>query len=199
MDLLYYKYNGQNICYFQVLIHILAYYLYGKSNHHFFRKRGRMKNKNGFTLLELITVIAIIGILSAIAIPSFSAWNKHARLRSATQDLMADLSMARMRAIQSGENVNVSFSLTGYVVFIDENDNGTWQPSDDTPLRNKDYPQSVTMTGTTFAGSNIVFEPTGNVQDDDGILNSNESVTLGRGDGDTMTVKINGVGSITSG
>jgi len=45
------------------------------------------KNEKGFTLIELMIVIAIIGILAAIAIPQFNSYRKRAYNSSALSDV----------------------------------------------------------------------------------------------------------------
>lgn len=62
----------------------------------------------GFTLVELITVMAIVGILAALAGPSFSEMIARQRLRTGAFDLVGDLLLARSEAIKRGENVTVT-------------------------------------------------------------------------------------------
>jgi len=76
-----------------------------------------MKHNNaGFTLAELMTVIAIIVILSAIAVPNMIGWRERAKLRGAVENLRGDLQWAKIRAIRDHDDVSVLFDSRSYEI-----------------------------------------------------------------------------------
>lgn len=71
-----------------------------------------MQKQAGFTLLEVVIVVAIIGILATVAVPSFMGWTPGYKLKSAVMDLTSSLQYARMRAIKEDRNCSVTFDKT---------------------------------------------------------------------------------------
>lgn len=58
-----------------------------------------MMNARGFTLMELLIVIAVIAILAAFAVPQFAAWRENARYNDAAYQVAGILRETRMKAV----------------------------------------------------------------------------------------------------
>jgi len=69
----------------------------------------RKKNSRGFTLLEIMMVVAILGLVMAIGVPSMLAERHEAPLRKATNDLMEICQRSRDYAILHNKKVTVTF------------------------------------------------------------------------------------------
>jgi type IV pilus assembly protein PilA len=70
------------------------------------------KNQKGFTLIELMIVIAIIGILAAIAIPQFTAYRQRAFNAAAISDLRNAATAQEAFYTDSQQYTNASTDLT---------------------------------------------------------------------------------------
>lgn len=69
----------------------------------------QMRHSAGFTLVELLIGIAILGILASIALPSFQTMIESTKIRTAAESVQNGLQKARAEAI--ARNSNVAFTL----------------------------------------------------------------------------------------
>lgn len=69
----------------------------------------RQYHAKGFTLIELMVVVAIVAILAVMAAPSYRDMIDRYRLRAATDDVVSVASNARVNAVKLDRDVNVSF------------------------------------------------------------------------------------------
>jgi type IV fimbrial biogenesis protein FimT len=95
----------------------------------------------GFTLLELMVVLAIAGVLMAVGIPAMSDFIRNSRITSAANDVMAGLHFARSESIKRRVPVTLCTSDAplvanpacadasapwGWITFVDLNQSGTF-------------------------------------------------------------------------
>lgn len=113
----------------------------------------------GFSMVELVVTMLLLGILAAVAAPRFAAQLHHHRLEMAVKRVMVDLEAARSLAYHAGAQRSMSFSTAqnGYRI------NGLVDPdrpheTDYTVMLNQ-YPYHCTLGTVSFNGlSSVTFD-----------------------------------------
>ena len=94
------------------------------------REMRFLGNDVGFSFMELLVVMIIMGVMTSIAIPAFSTWLPNYRLRVASKDLYSNLQMAKLTAIKQNATSAVIFDNTvspgRYFICSDSGANGNW-------------------------------------------------------------------------
>ena len=70
--------------------------------------RPRRAGQGGFTIIEVMTVVAIMAFLAAVAIPNLTAMIKNSKLRGTASDMFGDLLTARSEAVKRNCEVDVA-------------------------------------------------------------------------------------------
>jgi prepilin-type N-terminal cleavage/methylation domain-containing protein len=85
-----------------------------------------LESQEGFSLVEMITVVAVMGIILAMAAPNFSKWKEKHEINGQAQKVYFDLMLARTTAVKANNDVRVTFNTTSdsYKVHDDTNGDG---------------------------------------------------------------------------
>jgi prepilin-type N-terminal cleavage/methylation domain-containing protein len=134
----------------------------------------------GFSLVELLVVIALISIVSAFAVPVWQRYAANTNLKTAAREVMADLSNTKQRAVEENLDVyRLTFNVVGNSYVLSRTDTGTvWTKSV------ASFGNGISINSVNFSGGAVVsFQKRGTV--------SMGNLTLQNGLGSTATITVN--------
>jgi prepilin-type N-terminal cleavage/methylation domain-containing protein len=82
----------------------------------------------GFTVVELVVVVAIVMIVAAFALPSITSAIYNMRLRTGASDLAGLMQQARILAAKNNATYSIAYGVRNgeQIAFVDLNGNGVW-------------------------------------------------------------------------
>ena len=115
--------------------------------------------RGGFSMIELLVVLALAAVLLAIALPNMQTLIMQQRLRVSVNDLFAAIDLTRSEAIGRGSRVElapadplgISWS-QGWVVFVDRNANQRPDPGDEVIFSHGPVADGITMASVFSSG-----------------------------------------------
>ena len=130
--------------------------------------RFGVERQHGFSLMELMIIIAIIGILSAIAIPNILSYRHNARLRGAANEMLSTFRKAQTVAVKRNFNTGLVFDAAAgtTTVYLDNGEGGgtandSLKHADEPIVEVYSLPAGCKLTGDPFNGGKTGFSPRG--------------------------------------
>jgi type IV fimbrial biogenesis protein FimT len=110
----------------------------------------RFQMLRGFTLVELMITLAVLGILITIGVPSFNDLVQNQRVKAATSDIYSSLTLARSEAIKRNAEVNIVRNGSSW-------SNGwTVQTTDATPVPLKSQAAFTDITVSAASSESVI-------------------------------------------
>ena len=148
---------------------------------------GRKNYEGGFTLVEMMIVGAIIGVTSALAVPSYINWNAKYQLRQAATEIQNQLSLARISAMSRNSVVNVSLVLSGGKVQVSAGDASGASVIPTTQMMGS-------VTGLNPAPTTVAFSPLG-IRSGGGA--GNQQISISNNQGLSYSVRVTPRGKVS--
>lgn len=146
-----------------------------------------MGGRRGFTLAEMMAVVAIMGIIAAMAGPRMVRWVQTISQRSAANQIVSDLSLARQQAVREGQTVSFRVvDATTYRITVDSANGAVGRE-----VKRVDLSQLNRDTRFSASGIRIAFDSRGMLRSDG--ADPSPSLTVVRGDV-PATIQVTAVG-----
>lgn len=88
-------------------------------------------HRDGYTLLELLVVLAVIILIGAIIVPGLSGTQGNTKVKAAADDATAAIALARSHAIAEGRNYRIAVSQDGTKIRVSPDDPAALDPGAD--------------------------------------------------------------------
>lgn len=160
------------------------------------KSQSSKTSESGFTLIEIMIVVIIVGVLAAIAVPGFRAWKMNSDANADMRRLYGFFQRARLEAVKQNTNSVLTFNQVDqngnnfdFFLFIDLDGNGEFNFAVDGPaIVSGNMTPNVTMTANNFTvnGDGLqaaIYNSRGLVLRDDGAQFLGATITLQSGAG----------------
>jgi type IV fimbrial biogenesis protein FimT len=121
-------------------------------------------NKRGITLVELMTIVSIIGIVTTMAIPQFGSTVNRLKFRTSARNILSKLRLARSTAITNKQPFGVAFNedTRTMTLFLDIQNPSAFQfETGDSVISVDTLPDDFAYIYPVFGGNAVVYRPNG--------------------------------------
>lgn len=117
--------------------------------------------RRGFTLLELIIILAVVSTLSVFSLASYSTLNKEKTLQAETEQFIETLELAKKK-VTAGDKLRCATTLTDYSVTITSTTSYTLIAgcaTGDVTLATYQFPTNSPLVFSDYTAAETVFTP----------------------------------------